>query len=308
MHEDGESTKASRKNWRPQGVLTWLLTVVACLLAVITATLAYCMLYPVRWDGLGRFGAAALFFPLHLLVATLAAVALAFVATRCRARLAAALFSLAAVLATIMALTPTIAMWQQARELNVPLSLGTYLANAAHMNKGLPQTDRSVVYGTATDGTKLELDLWRTVRPNTGTLRPAIVWVHGGAWTHGNRSMLPDWNRWLNELGYEVFDVEYRMPPPVRWQDEVGDVKSALGWVAVHAAEYHVDLARISTIGNSAGAHLAMLAAYSMGDPRLPTSTDVPPVAVHSIINLYGPTDLALLHRTCKSPDMSMPR
>ena len=73
---------------------------------------------------------------------------------------------------------------------------------------------RSVVYGTAKDGTKLELDVWRTGQPNTGPLRPAIVFVHGGAWTHGNRSMVPEWNHWLNTLGYEVFDVEYRMPPP----------------------------------------------------------------------------------------------
>jgi len=41
--------------------------------------------------------------------------------------------------------------------------------------------------------------------------------------------MIPGWNRWLNELGYGVFDMEYRMPSPVRWLDEIGDVKSALG-------------------------------------------------------------------------------
>ena len=189
----------------------------------------------------------------------------------------------------------------------MPLSLGTYLANAGHLNMGLPQPERSVAYGTASDGAKLELDVWRTGRPNTGPLRPAIVFVHGGAWTHGHRGMLPDWNRWLNELGYEVFDVEYRMPPPVRWLDEIGDVKSALGWVAAHAAEYHVDPARISIMGGSAGANLSMLAAYSAGDPRLPPSTDVPPVAVRSAINFYGPTDMTLLYRTCKSPEYVRP-
>jgi hypothetical protein len=57
----------NKENWRPQGVLAWLLTVVACVLAVLMATLAYCIIYPVRWDGPGKFGAVALFFPLHLL-------------------------------------------------------------------------------------------------------------------------------------------------------------------------------------------------------------------------------------------------
>jgi hypothetical protein len=220
--------------WRPRGVWAWMLTLVAFLLAVLMATLAYCMMNPVRWDGPGKFAAVALFFPLHLLVATLVPAVLAFLAMRSSARLAAWVFGLVVILTAVMALTPAIAVWQQARQLNVPLSLGTYLANAGHMNVGLPQPDRSVVYGTAKDDTKLELDVWRTGKPNSGPLRPAIVFVHGGAWTHGNRSMLPDWNRWLNELGYEVFDVEYRMPPPVRWLDEIGDVKSALGWVVTH--------------------------------------------------------------------------
>lgn len=185
--------------------------------------------------------------------------------------------------------------------------MGAYLAHAMRLNMGRPQPERSVVYGTAKDGTKLELDVWRNGKPNSGPLRPAILMVHGGAWNHGNRSMLPDWNRWLNELGYEVFDVEYRMPLPERWLDEVGDVKAALGWIAAHAAEYHVDPKRIMVMGGSAGANLAMLAAYSAGEPQLPPSTKVPAVTVRAVINFYGPTDMALLYQTCKSPEYVRP-
>ncbi len=298
---------ADKKGWKPPGALGWLLTVVACLLGVLMAGLAYCMMNPIRWDGPGFFGAVALFFPLHLLAATVAAAVMAFVAGRCRARLAAWVFGVVVILTAAMALTPAIATWRLARQLNVPLSLGAYLANAGRLNKGLPQPERSVVYGTAMDGAKLELDVWSTGKPNEGPLRPAIVMIHGGAWTHGKRSLLPDWNHWLNQLGYEVFDVEYRMPPPVRWLDEIGDVKSALGWVAAHAAEYYVDPARISVMGGSAGGNLSMLAAYSAGDPALPPSTDVPPVAIRSVINFYGPTDMTLLYRTCRSPGYVRP-
>jgi V8-like Glu-specific endopeptidase len=34
---------------------------------------------------------------------------------------------------------------------------------------------------------------------------------------------------WYNALGHAVFDVEYRLPPPERWRDSVGDVKGAQG-------------------------------------------------------------------------------
>ena len=284
-----------------------MLTLGALLLPVVMAMLAYCMAYPVPWEGLGKFGALALFFPLHLLIATLGVAVLSFLAKRSGARLAAWVFGFLVMLTATMALVPTIALWRQARQLDVLLSLGTYLANAGRLDLGLPQPDRSVIYGTAHDGTKLELDVWRTGKPNSGPLRPAIVFVHGGGWVHGNRSETPNWNRWLNELGFEVFDVEYRMPPPVRWRDEIGDVKAAVGWVAAHAAEYHVNPASISVMGGSAGGNLSMLAAYSAGDPQLPASTNVPTVTIRSVINLYGPSDMALLYRTCKSPEYVRP-
>jgi hypothetical protein len=43
--------------WKPHGATAWLLTLAACLVALLMAGLAYCMLSPVRWDGPGQFGA-----------------------------------------------------------------------------------------------------------------------------------------------------------------------------------------------------------------------------------------------------------
>ena len=142
--------------------------------------------------------------------------------------------------------------------------------------------------------------MWRTDQVPADALRPALVRVHGGAWISGRREP-GAWIRWLNALGYDVFDVDYRLPPPERWRDEVADVKCALGWVAAHAAGLHVDPARIGLIGQSAGGNLALLAAYTMGDPALPPSCDVSPVAVRVVINLYGPGDLAHLYRSSGS-------
>jgi acetyl esterase/lipase len=158
-----------------------------------------------------------------------------------------------------------------------------------------------VVYATP-QGPPLRLDVWRASRATGQPPRPAILRLHGGAWSFGTRSDQPGWNRWLNALGYDVFDADYRLPPPARWRDEVGDVKCALGWVAANAARYGVDPQRIGLVGNSAGANLALLAAYSSGDPRLPASCDVPPVAARFVVNLYGPTDLARLYATNSEP------
>jgi acetyl esterase/lipase len=275
----------------------WALTVLACPLTVITLALAVYFLDPADSTSLPHdLGARALSFSLHLLVLSTVALGLGLLAWRLRAQLAASVFVLVVILSSLLALWPSVAMWQLASKENVPLSLGTYLAYAAHRDNGGPQVERTLVYGTAADGTKLVLDVWLSDVATSGSSSSAVVKVHGGGWTGGNRSHGTDWNRWLNQLGYHVFDVEYRMPPPERWKDEVGDIKCALGWVAANAPKYQIDPTRISIVGFSAGGNLAMLAAYSMGDPRLPPSCNVPTVSVKSVINFYGPADLTLLY------------
>jgi acetyl esterase/lipase len=280
----------------------WLFLALAIAVAAALIVIGYVLIFPVSYDSeLGLVRARLLAFPLHLLVVTAVFAALTFLAWARRAWLSTAIDIGVVVLSMAMALWPSAAMWRFAAAETVRLSLGDYLANVAHLNVGEAQPQRTVTYGVASDGTKLALDVWPAGENPSGALRPAILRIHGGAFILGTRSALPDWNRWFNSLGYDVFDVEYRLPPPPRWQDETGDVKCALGWVAAHAGEYGIDPARISVSGFSAGATLAMLAAYSAGNPGLPPSCEAPAVNVRSVISLYGVADLTGLYDTSPS-------
>ncbi len=290
---------------RPRRAARWALAAAAAALVASLAAGAVAMAYPIAFDNpLGLLGTVLLAYPLHLLAVTPAAAALALLAHRRRATPAAALLLVAALLSATMALWPSLAIWRFAREQGVMLSLDDYLRGAAHLDLGPPQPERTVTYGTAADGAPLLLDVWPAA--TSGGLGPALVRIHGGAFIRGNRSDMPDWNRWFNSRGYTVFDVAYRLPPPERWQDETGDVKCALGWVVAHAGEYRIDPARISTTGFSAGGTLAMLAAYSVGDPRLPPSCATATVAVHSVIALYGIPDTVRIYDN--SPSLALVR
>jgi acetyl esterase/lipase len=302
----GHGARTGRKPIVGGGRITGrLLAIVAIVMVGGLAATGFAMVYPVPFDNpLGIAALVALCFPLHLLVISALAGALAFLARRRRARLTAGLFVFAALLSAAMALWPSIVLWRFAHIESIELSLGNYLANAVHLNLGTPQPARTVVYGVAADGTTLRLDIWPATTHDGESPRPALVRIHGGAFTHGNRSDMPDWDRWFNGLGYTVFDVDYRLPPPVRWLDEIGDVKCALGWVAAHAEDENIDPARISVVGFSAGATLAMLAAYSMGDPKLPPSCDTAPVKVRSVISLYGIPDMPRLYDTSPSTQL----
>ncbi len=273
-------------------VVDVVLTVVAAVAAAGTVLVAYYMIRPVGWGGWGMVGVFALLFPLHLLGLVPVAAVLAALAAWAGAPVASALAAAAGAALVVMALGPVVSTRRRARRLGVRLSLGRYLAEARRPNFGGAHPERTVVYGTAGDA-KLELDAWPA--PSGGEVRPAVVRVHGGGWTGGNRGDQGAWNGWLNERGYHVFDVDYRLPPPVRWQDEVADVKAALRWVAASASELGVDAGRIAVMGNSAGGNLAMLAAYTAS----PDAGDVVPVCV---VNIYGPGDMALFHRSSGSP------
>lgn len=126
---------------------------------------------------------------------------------------------------------------------------------------------------------------------------PLIVWVHGGGWTLGGRSRRsPNLQaHWVIErltlAGFAVALIDYRHAPdeaPV--PAAVADVRSAVRWLRAHAAELGVDPTRVVLWGESAGAHLACLAA------SLPEADGGPvaggPVEVQALVDWYGPVDV----------------
>src|SRR5262249_23246848 len=150
--------------------------------------------------------------------------------------------------------------------------------HARRPNWGGPPAPETALYAEP----DLRVDVW----PPAGVgPHPAVVRVHGGGWVGGGRGEMPAWTRWLNDLGYVVFVIDYRVAPPERWRDAVADVEAAVAWVARNHAVYDVDRDRVTVMGHSAGAHLGLLAAYRGTAP------------VRSVVNVYGPVELAALRR-----------
>jgi hypothetical protein len=66
--------------WRPVGLRQWIATIGAILLFAFTLLVGVCMTFPLPWDGLGKLGAVALHYPLHVLFITATAAVLAVTA------------------------------------------------------------------------------------------------------------------------------------------------------------------------------------------------------------------------------------
>ena len=87
--------------------------------------------------------------------------------------------------------------------------------------------------------------------------------------------------RYFASRGHVVFAIDYRHAPRWRWPAQILDVRSALAWIRTHAAEYDGDASRLVLLGRSAGAQLALIAAY-----------EGTPADVVGVVSFYGPTDL----------------
>lgn len=129
-----------------------------------------------------------------------------------------------------------------------------------------PETFRYVERGTDMQ----RLDLYR-LRGVTEP-RPALVWIHGGGWMRGIKENVDDIAFDMASIGgYQLISIDYRYADDddAPWPEIAFDVKAAIRWIKLNAGELGVDPERIILAGESAGAHLAALAAVSTGVPEL---------------------------------------
>jgi acetyl esterase/lipase len=137
-----------------------------------------------------------------------------------------------------------------------------------------------------------------------GEGRPFVVVVHGGSWARGDKGEVEHVSRALAEHGYVVFDVRYRLAPEHPFPAGIADVKCLLGRIREQAAAFGVDPERAALLGRSAGGHMALLSAYSAGDPRLAPGCAVEDRPVKRVIAVYPPVDLAWGHDNPYVPDV----
>ena len=267
---------------------------VALFLAVLTAPWVLWIYVPAP-GGWTLWFLAAFLGEFNFILASIALVALVLsvIAWSSGVRVLPLVSGLLALGTLVGALIPVAQVYSTARAEGLRLSLPEYVAGLTTTPSLAPRTETYAVV----EGKPLKLDIWELPRASpTPRIPPAVILVHGGAWTSGTRSEAPLWDSWLSEQGFIVFDIDYRLAPPARWQDAPGDVKCAVGWVKRHAAGLGVDPNRITLLGVSSGGHLALLAAYTAGDERLSPSCPVEDPSVAAVIAFAAPTDLAWMY------------
>lgn len=144
---------------------------------------------------------------------------------------------------------------------------------------------------------------------------PVIVFLHGGGWVQGSRNWLVNEKvgKLLASYGYVVFNADYRLVPLkqiTNWKESphelelirnmVSDVRKAISFARKNASRYKGDSNSLFLFGRSAGAHLALLTAFSCEEKYFAkegVQCSLEEQQISGVIAFYPVTDLEELYR-----------
>ena len=122
---------------------------------------------------------------------------------------------------------------------------------------------------------------------------PVLVYIHGGAWTIGDKRQqgIPMMHE-LVQRGWVCVSINYRLSPRATWPAHIVDCKRAVAWMHQHIAEYGGDPGFIAVSGGSAGGHLSALLALTPGEVEWQPGFEDLDTSVAACVPFYGVYDL----------------
>jgi acetyl esterase/lipase len=180
------------------------------------------------------------------------------------------LCAITAGLALLFYLSPIVRAYGVARQTGAPFHWWKLFIPADR-----PTQSQTFVYS---DKDSLTLDFYPS---GIKGRQPCIIVIHGGSWSSGDSRQLPELNSRLAKEGYAVAAINYRLAPRCQYPCPVEDVQKALHYLQRRAGELSIDPGSFVLLGRSAGAQIALLAAYTLPDP-----------AIKGVISFYGPADM----------------
>lgn len=133
----------------------------------------------------------------------------------------------------------------------------------------------------------LRTDLYRTRLGSSPSLRPALIYVHGGSWGGGDpRRQFRTITHHLAAQGWVVVTIRYPFSPAATFPEHLVAVNRAIHWARTEGRAYGIDPQQIAIAGGSAGAHLAALAALGNGSQQ--PGFEEADTSVAAAVVLYG--------------------
>lgn len=153
------------------------------------------------------------------------------------------------------------------------------------------------------------LDIYYPTIENDLKPAPVLMYIHGGAWIAGSKLTVNNnrFNQAFNALraqGYFIVSPDYTLAKDGQtpFPDCIQDVFEATQWVSDNADKYNWDMNQFGLLGESAGAHLAMMVAF--GDASDFGLENAGP-QIDYLIDVYGPSDLNALYNASSTDSIN---
>ena len=110
---------------------------------------------------------------------------------------------------------------------------------------------------------------------------PFVINLHGGAWTVGDKSNDTSLSKYLLSKGIAVANINYRYANSTNTHlpEILDDVDNVFKYLIAHAKEWNTRSNGFSITGQSSGAHVSLMYAYTRTDK------------IKAIVDRCGPTD-----------------
>jgi acetyl esterase/lipase len=168
---------------------------------------------------------------------------------------------------------------------------------------------KDIVYQRIGDKTRLA----RLYQPAGSGPFPAVLQVHGGAWTNKNRTDGQNTALDFVSAGIVVLSIDFRNSPEAPYPASLQDINYGIRWLKAHAGEFGSSADRVGAYGTSSGGHQILLAAIRPDDPRyraLPlaeaTETDAKLAFVVSGWGVLFPLERYKLAKAAGRPDLTV--
>ncbi|MCL6245988.1 MULTISPECIES: alpha/beta hydrolase [Acinetobacter] len=155
---------------------------------------------------------------------------------------------------------------------------GSYALNRLTPKQGY-HVQHNIPYGLKA---RHRLDLYRTSAPRQQ--RPLIVFVHGGAWMHGDKKDYGFIGEAFAKEGFDVAVINYHLAPEYIFPASIDDLSLALNYLTQSQHKLQIEVENVVLMGHSAGAFNVMSALYHPTPYQLQVKENI-----RAIVGLAGP-------------------
>lgn len=141
---------------------------------------------------------------------------------------------------------------------------------------------KNIVYDK-NSGNAIDIYLPDTLQKENGV----VLIVHGGSWVGGSKDNMAERGRMFANAGYVAATIDYTLfnvfsPNPAGADSMMNDLMRGIDKVMEMSGKHDWNINKLALYGESAGAHLSMLYAYSNHKSALP---------VEFVVDAIGPID-----------------